>query len=114
VPQQLPAWTTALLESEPFHVFAHCVLYGALALLVRRFISRRAVAVLNMVLALGALQELAQVICVRSFGTPELFDLTVDALATVAALKLAVRFERRRSDSASVLRSWHVLATWQA
>jgi peptidoglycan/LPS O-acetylase OafA/YrhL len=92
--QHIFPWTTTWVASEPTHIVAHCILYGVLALLVRRFISKRVLVVLCVVLALGLVQELAQVLGARSFGTPELFDLMVDALAALAVLALAMQRER--------------------
>lgn len=82
-----PAWVTALVDCEPFHWIAHSFLYGTLALLAQRFIGGSRWRLLGVVLVLGIIQEFAQVSGVRSFGGPELFDLTVDlGAATVVIL----------------------------
>jgi hypothetical protein len=92
-------WTEVLFASEPLHVVAHCILYGVLAWLVHRFISERTWVVLCAVLGLGLLQELTQVVGARSFGGPELFDLLVDTLTTLATLAVLAR--RPASTSAA-------------
>src|SRR5258706_1832885 len=95
-PQRRSALIAACVASEPFHVVMHLLLYGTLTWLVTwRFADRahpmswrvRGV-VLGVVLAMGVLQELAQVIGARRFGGPELFDLAVDAVAAAFVLAL--------------------------
>ena len=85
-PETEHAWLALLMGSEPFHVFAHLVLYGALALLLRSALGARSVIVFAAVIAVGAAQETAQVFHARRFGGPELFDLCVDAIAAAIAL----------------------------
>jgi hypothetical protein len=85
-PEDRHPWLAVLMGSEPFHVFAHLVLYGALALLLRATLGVRPVIVFFTVIAVGVAQETAQVFHVRGFGGAELFDLCVDALAATMAL----------------------------
>ena len=74
-----PAWLRAAAASEPFHVLAHTVLYGACALLALWRLPPLKAGLAA--LALAAVQELVQVVGARRFGAPEWFDLGVDALA---------------------------------
>ncbi len=85
-----------LMGDERVHVVAHLLLYGTLALLARRFIGRRVPVVVGTVLAMGAIQELAQVVGARTPGWPELFDLAVDTAAALTVCGLAAGLERLR------------------
>ncbi|SRR5260221_5608863 len=99
-PQDHSAFVAAIVASEPFHVLAHSVLYGTLAWLVIRRFGDRIAWVLGIVLAMGLVQELAQVVGVRAFGGPELFDLAVDATAALGVLtarRIARVLAHRRS-----------------
>lgn len=79
VPQAHSDWLKSCADSEVFHILAHTAGYGACtALAMLRFRPLGAVAA---TLALALVQELAQVVGVRAFSSPELFDLGVDALA---------------------------------
>jgi hypothetical protein len=84
-----------------FHVVAHAVLYGLLAVLACRFSSSQPKHVFAIVLGMGLLQELTQVVGARSFGGPELFDLSVDAAACGAALWRVQRASRSASAAIS-------------
>lgn len=95
-PESRHAWLAVLMGSEPVHVAAHLVLYGALALLVRMAVGRREIVVFACVLLAGVAQETAQVIHVRSFGRGEAFDLFVDAVAALVVLGAIRLVERRR------------------
>lgn len=92
------AWFDAAKLSEPFHVFAHAVLYGTCAALVlRRFGPAWAVPA---TLSVGLFQELAQVVGRRPFGEPELFDLGVDGLAAALVVLGAVAHASGRREAA--------------
>ncbi|GDX80261.1 hypothetical protein LBMAG42_20720 [Deltaproteobacteria bacterium] len=79
VPQAHSPWLKTCADSEVFHVLAHTAGYGACAALAMlRF---RPLPAVLATLALALLQELAQVVGVRAFGGPEVFDLGVDGLA---------------------------------
>ncbi len=95
-PQDTSPAIAALVYSEPFHVFAHLLLYGTMAWLAARKLPLAWVP--PAVVALGAVQELAQVVGLRSPGAPELFDLGVD---TTAALLVVAGLRRWRSGAAA-------------
>jgi hypothetical protein len=86
VPQSHSRLLAVLVGSEPFHVLAHSVLYGALAWLAARRFGDRVAWVLGCVLAVGFVQEMAQVVGMRAFGGPELYDLGVDEVAAIAVI----------------------------
>ncbi len=91
------------LHSEPFHVLAHCTIYGGLAWMLRGAGWARAIGA-TMLAALC--QEGAQVFGKRTFGPEELFDLGVDLAAAVAVLtaarwragRVAERLAERRGE----------------
>lgn len=85
-PQNHWPFLQTLIDCEPFHWLAHSFLYGTLALLARRFITGDPRLVVATVFSLGLIQELAQVTGARSFGSPEIFDLTMDVLAALLVL----------------------------
>jgi hypothetical protein len=80
-PQEDFALFRRMIDSEPVHVVAHSLIYGSLASLSLRFFSPHGSTALLLVLVLGLIQELSQVLGVRAFGGPELFDLAVDLSA---------------------------------
>jgi len=82
-----PPAAQALVQSEFVHIPAHLVLYGALAAACSRVLGRRSWLVLLAVLAVGLAQEAAQSLLFgRAPGGGELFDLVVDASATLVVL----------------------------
>ncbi len=80
-PQEDFALFRRMIDSEPVHVVAHSLIYGSLASLSLRYFSPHPSTALLLVLVLGLIQELSQVLGVRPFGGPELFDLGVDLFA---------------------------------
>ncbi len=96
VPQAHSDWLKTCADSEVFHILAHTAGYGACAALAMlRFRPLAAVAV---TLSLALLQELAQVVGVRAFSSPELFDLGVDGLAA-SLVALGAAAARRKPGS---------------
>lgn len=96
VPQARSPALAALVACEPFHVFAHTVLYATMAWLAALAVPLAWV--VPAVLGLGVVQEAAQVLGGRGPGWPEAFDLAVDgaaALTVVLALRLTRSFARR-------------------
>lgn len=79
-------WIQAPLQSEPFHVLAHTLIYGGIAWVLRGARSGRAIG--GAMLA-ALCQEAAQVAGQRPFGSGEWFDLGVDLVAASAAVALA-------------------------
>lgn len=80
-----------LASSEVVHVVVHMAMYGGFAFFVRRAGARRAVAA-SITMAVACAQELAQDISFgRMPGTPELFDMAVDAGAVALALTVGER-----------------------
>jgi hypothetical protein len=79
-----------MIDSEPVHVLAHSLIYGSLALLSLRFFSPKPGIALLLVLCLGLIQELSQVVGIRAFAGPELFDLAVDLTAAGVAVALTL------------------------
>lgn len=83
-PQKAHPWLKMLVASEPFHVFAHTMLYGMLGFLGKRFFGEKRA--LGLVLLLGGIQEGAQVLGERGFGSGEVFDLCVDLSAALVVV----------------------------
>lgn len=92
-------WFAAAKASEPVHIAAHLVLYGTCAAAVLARFGPRFV--LPATLAVGGLQELAQVVGARPFGAPEAFDLGVDGLAATLVLLGAVAQRTRQTASSA-------------
>jgi RsiW-degrading membrane proteinase PrsW (M82 family) len=88
-PQENSALFQRMIDSEPVHVVAHSLIYGSLAWLSLRFFSAHRGVALVLVLGLGLLQELSQVLGLRAFGGPELFDLGVDLVAAGVVVALS-------------------------
>ncbi len=103
-PQDSSPVLAALVASEPFHIAAHAFLYGTLAWLCARRVPLPWV--VPIVLALGGLQELAQVLGSRPMGSRELYDLGVDAVAAACVVEVVRRRNsqgRRRTVLPGVL-----------
>lgn len=80
----------AFVKSELFHIPAHLLLYGALALACRSIVGRRPWIVLLAILTVGVTQEAAQSILFgRAPGVGEVFDLCVDGAVTLLVLLVA-------------------------
>ncbi len=93
-PEQHRPRLARLMASEPAHIVAHSVLYGALTAMAY-FATRRAWLAFAVVAAVALLQESAQSVWWgRAFGPSEYFDFGVDAIAAVGAW-LAMRWLAR-------------------
>jgi hypothetical protein len=84
-----------LLRSEPIHIAAHLVLYGALYTICRALVgpsNRLGIApAVMLTLAIAFVQEMVQVRTYRrTFAEGELFDLAVDTVA-ITAVELWLR-----------------------
>lgn len=85
-------------NSEPAHVVAHLLLYGALAALVARALRGWSWKVFALVAAAGLLQEAAQTLFFGvAMGRHEAYDFTID-LAGCAAALAAARAWRWRAE----------------
>lgn len=99
-----------LESSEAVHVVAHVGLYASLTIashrLFRRRVHHRVLWVAGAALGVGILQESAQLVVFRRWpGSPELFDLAVDAIGIgVTILLLEVRSRQHRRTSSR--RGW--------
>ena len=98
-PEHVPPFAAEALRTEAFHIVAHLVLYGTVARLGANVWPRWSV--VPAVVALGFVQELAQVVAERPFGGPECFDLGVDALAATVVVWAVNRRRRQSADQAS-------------
>ncbi len=88
-------------SSEVVHVVVHMAMYGGFAFFVRRSGARRRTAAL-VTMAVACVQELAQDASFgRMPGTPELFDLAVDA----SAVAIALRLPRKRPSTVDMRRA---------
>ncbi len=94
---------TRAANSEPVHILAHIAVYGGCtALALMRLSPVRAV---GATLALGLIQELAQVVGARGFGAGELYDLAVDGLAAgLVGVGASIALRRGRKPAAQSTR----------
>ena len=110
-PPQAATLCGRLMRSEPFHLVAHSVLYGSLAMaLARRWfppealdgtpksLRRRALSAALYFLFVAGAQELAQAVCRSRFpASEELFDLAVDFAGATLGLIVWSWFDGRRT-----------------
>ncbi len=87
-----------MIASEVFHISAHLVLYGSLAVILLMASGRRRLVAFAGVALVGLLQESAQAASGhRLLGKPELFDLCVDMVALSVVLLVESRAWARGS-----------------